>query len=104
MAIKNEKTLNVWISSELRDCALTFFDDNTYSAAFGVYEEITIRLEENYWNIDYFFGGMLAYSAKIIAYNKELTTEHVLTLIKMTYEMSNYGEVNFEYAQDTDAR
>lgn len=98
MAIKSKRILNAWINNELRECALTFFDNNVCSAVFDGHEEITIWLEENYWNIEYLFESVAAYSAKIIAYARELRTEHILTLIKMTYEMSNYGEVSFEYA------
>lgn len=97
MAIKSERILNAWINSEQRECSLTVFDNNTCSVVFDGYEEITICLEGNYWHIEYFFMNVRAYSATIIAYAKELPMEHVLTLIKMTYEMANYGEVSFEY-------
>lgn len=97
MAIKSKHILNAWINNEQRECILTFFDNNVCSAVFDGHEEITIWLEENYWNIEYFFESVAAYSAKIIAYAQELRTEHALTLIKMTYEMANYGEVRFEY-------
>lgn len=98
MAIKSKRILNPWINNEQRECTLTLFDDNSCSVVFDGYDEITIRLEDNYWHIDYFFMSVRAYSATIIAYAEELTMEHVLTLIKMTYEIANYGEVNFEYA------
>lgn len=98
MAIKSKRILNAWINNEQRECVFTLFDDNSCSAVFDGYDEITIRLEDNYWHIDYFFMSVRAYSATIIAYAEELAMEHVLTLIKMTYEMANYGEVNFEYA------
>lgn len=77
---------------------LRYFDVNFCTATFDNGEEIAIWLEGDYWNVECFFGSVAAYSAKIIAYAQELITEHVLTLIKMTYEMANYGEVNFEYA------
>lgn len=98
MAIKSKRVLNAWINNELRECVLTFFDDNTCSIVFDRHEEIIIWLEENYWHVDYFFESVAAYSAKIIAYAQELRTEHVLALIQMTYEIANYGEVKFEYA------
>lgn len=97
MAIKSKRILNTWINNEQRECVLTFFDDNVCTAVFDGHEEITIWLEDGYWNVEYFFESVVAYSAKIIAYARELKTEHVLTLIKMTYEMANYGEVSFEY-------
>lgn len=97
MAIRSKRILNAWINNELRECTLTFFDNNVYSAVFDAHEEIAIWLEDDYWNVEYFFESVAAYSAKIIAYARELRTEHVLTLIQMTYEMANYGEVSFEY-------
>lgn len=97
MAIKSKRILNAWINNELRECTLTFFDNNAYSAVFDAHEEIAIWLEDDYWNVEYFFESVAAYSAKIIAYARELKTEHILTLIQMTYEMANYGEVKFEY-------
>lgn len=98
MTVKSENILTAWINNELRECVLTLFDNNVCSAVFDGSEEITIWLEGNYWNIEYFFESVSAYSAKIIAYAQELRIEHVLTLIQMTYEMANYGEVSFEYA------
>lgn len=97
MAIKSKRILNAWINSEQRECALTLFDDNTCSVTFDGYEEISIWLEDNYWHVEYFFMSVRAYTATIIAYAEELPMEHILTLIKMTYEMANYGEVRFEY-------
>lgn len=97
MAIRSERTFKAWINSEQRECVLTLFDDNTCSVTFGGYEEIAIWLKDNYWHIDYFFMSVRAYSATIIAYADELAMEHILTLIQMTYEMANYGEVKFEY-------
>lgn len=97
MAIRSKRILNAWINNELRECVLTFFDNNTYSAVFDAHEEIAIWLEDGHWNVEYFFESVAAYSAKIIAYARELKTEHVLSLIQMTYEMANYGEVKFEY-------
>lgn len=97
MAIKSERILNPWINSEQRECVVTLFDNNTCSVTFDGYEEIAIWLEDNYWHVDYFFMSVRAYSATIIAYAEELPMEHVLALIKMTYEMANYGEVKFEY-------
>lgn len=97
MAIRSERVLNAWINNELRECVLTFFDGNVCSAVFDGHEEITIWLEGGYWNVEYSFESVMAYSAKIIAYAQELKTEHILTLIQMTYEMANYGEVKFEY-------
>jgi hypothetical protein len=97
LAIKSKRILNAWINNELRECTLTFFDNNAYSAVFDAHEEIAIWLEDDHWNIEYFFESVAAYSAKIIAYARELKTEHILALIQMTYEMANYGEVKFEY-------
>jgi hypothetical protein len=98
LAIKSKRILNAWINNELRECTLTFFDNNAYSAVFDAHEEIAIWLEDGYWNVEYFFESVAAYRAKIIAYARELKTEHILKLIQMTYEMANYGEVKFEYA------
>lgn len=98
MAIRSERILNAWINNELRECTLTHFDANFCIATFDNDEEIAIRLKDGSWNIEFFIESMMVYSAKIIAYVQELKTEHVLALIKMTYEMANYGEVNFEYA------
>ena len=97
MAIKSKRILKAWINNELRECVLTLSDTNTCSVVFDGYEEITIWLEDNYWHVEYFSMSVRAYSATIIAYAEELSMEHVLTLIKMTYEMANYGEVKFDY-------
>lgn len=104
MTVKSKNILNAWINNELRECVLTFFDNNVCSAVFDGNEEISIWLEDGYWHVEYFFDSMSVYSAKIIAYARELRVEHVLTLIQMTYEMANYGEVKFEYAQGTEIR
>lgn len=98
MTVKSKNILNVWINDELRECTLKFFDNNACSAVFDGNEEISIWLEGGYWHVEFFFDSVLEYSAKIIAYAQELRVEHVLTLIQMTYEMSNYGEVSFDYA------
>lgn len=97
MAIKSKHILNPWINGEQRECVLTLSDDGTCSVTFDGYEEITIWLEGNYWHVEYFFTSVRAYSATIIAYVEELSMEHILILIKMAYEMANYGEVKFEY-------
>lgn len=97
MAVKSKTSLNVWINNELRECALRHIDANFCTATFDNDEEIVIWLKDGYWNIEFFIESAMMYSAKIIAYAQELKTEHILTLIKMTYEMANYGEVSFEY-------
>lgn len=97
MAIKSKRILNPWINGEQRECVLTFSDNNTCSVIFDGYENISIWLKDGYWHVEYYFMSVRAYSATIIAYAEELSMEHVLTLIRMTYEMANYGEVKFEY-------
>lgn len=97
MATKSKRILNAWINNELRECTLRHFDTNFCTATFDNDEEIAIWLKDGYWNIEFFIESAMMYSAKIIAYAQELRTEHTLTLIKMTYEMANYGEVKFEY-------
>lgn len=97
MIARSKNILNAWVNNELRECVLTLFDNNVCSAVFDGNEEITIWLKGGYWHVEFFFDSMSVYSAKIIAYAQELKIEHVLTLIQMTYEMANYGEVNFEY-------
>lgn len=104
MTLKSKNILNMWINNELRECILTFFDNNVCSALFDGNEEISIWLEDGYWHVEYFFDSMSMYSAKIIAYAQELRIEHALTLIQMTYEMANYREVKFEYDQGTEIR
>lgn len=95
--IKSRTTFSAWINNELRECTLRYFDTNFCTATFDNDEEIAIWLKDGYWNIEFFIESAMMYSAKIIAYAQELMTERVLALIKMTYEMANYGEVRFEY-------
>lgn len=98
MAIKSKRVLSAWINNESRECTLRYFNTNFCTVTFDNDEEIVIWLKDGYWNIEFFIESTMVYSAKIIAYAQELRTVHVLTLIKMAYEMANYGEVNFEYA------
>lgn len=88
---------SAWINGEQRSCTLTLFDNNSCFVFFDGYEDIAIWLKDGYWHVEYYFMSVRAYTATIIAYAEELSIEHVLTLIKMTYEMANYGEVKFEY-------
>lgn len=98
MTVKSKTRLNAWINNELRECTLRYFNTNFCTATFDNDEEIAIWFKDGYWNIEFFIESTMVYSAKIIAYAQELKTEHVLKLIQTTYEMANYGEVNFDYA------
>lgn len=95
---RSEHTCGVWIDGEYYDLRVITYPQNVISVFIENNECMNIYLEGNYWNIEYFYDSVRAFEAKIIAYAQELKSEHIYTLIKMTYEMGNYGEVSFEYA------